>query len=149
MFKKINNCILAVLFLAVLALPLLFTRWESGGVSEAENRNLAQFPPLVVEGSFNLSFTKDFETWYAGKYNPILMPSNEDKIISPRVHDVDDAMKARIATAYNINNSDIDMCDWNGKVYINYLVGNQLGYYWMCEAESEGTVAEFLKSYFE
>lgn len=64
MFKKINNCILAVLFLAVLALPLLFTRWESGGVSEAENRNLAQFPPLVVEGSFNLSFTKDFETWF-------------------------------------------------------------------------------------
>lgn len=93
--------------------------------------------------------TKDFETWYAGKYNPILMPSNEDKIISPGVHDVDDALKERIATAYNINNSDIDMCDWNGKVYINYLVGNQLGFYWMCEAESEGTVAEFLKSYFE
>ena len=64
MFKKINNCILAVLFLAVLALPLLFARWERGGVSEAENRNLAQFPPLVVEGSFNLSFTKDFETWF-------------------------------------------------------------------------------------
>lgn len=64
MFKKINNIILAVLFLAVIFTPLLFARWESGGVSEEENRNLAQFPPLVVDGSFNLSFTKDFETWF-------------------------------------------------------------------------------------
>lgn len=64
MFKKINNCILIVLFLAVLALPLLFTRWESGGVSEAENRNLAQFPALSVDGAFNPSFTKEFETWF-------------------------------------------------------------------------------------
>lgn len=64
MFKKINNCIMVVLFLAVLATPLLFSRWESGGVSQEENRNLAQFPALEKEGSFNLSFTKDFETWF-------------------------------------------------------------------------------------
>ena len=64
MFKKINNIIFLVLFLAVLFVPLLFARWESGGVSEEENRNLAQFPSLLVEGQFNPSFTKDFETWF-------------------------------------------------------------------------------------
>lgn len=64
MFKKINNIIFVVLFLAAFFLPLLFTRWESGGVSEEENRNLAEFPSLVADGSFNLSFTKDFETWF-------------------------------------------------------------------------------------
>ena len=93
--------------------------------------------------------TKDFETWYAGHYNPVLMPSNEDKLISPHACDIDEATQKRIETAYNINNSDIDMCDWNGKVYINYLCGNQYNFYWMCEVEAEGTVADFLKSYFE
>lgn len=64
MFKKINNTIFVLLFLAVLFVPLLFTRWESGGVSEEENRNLAEFPSVITEGKFNLSFTKDFETWF-------------------------------------------------------------------------------------
>lgn len=64
MFKKINNIIFLVLFLAVICVPLLFTRWESGGVSEEENRNLAQFPAFFAEGQFNSSFTKEFETWF-------------------------------------------------------------------------------------
>ena len=62
MFKKVNNLIFTVLFLAVLFVPLLFTRWESGGVSEKENRNLARFPALMVDNQFNQSFTKDFES---------------------------------------------------------------------------------------
>lgn len=64
MFKKINNAVLIVLFLAMLFLPLLFTRWESGGVSEEENRTLAAFPSLVSDGRFNLSVTAEFETWF-------------------------------------------------------------------------------------
>ena len=94
--------------------------------------------------------TKDFKDWYVGYYNPILMPSNDDKKISPRAADIDDEFMNRILTdGFNINNSDIDMCDYNGKVYMNYACGNQLGFYYMAEAECEGTVAEFLKSYFE
>lgn len=64
MFKRINNIIFILLFLVVLFVPLLFTRWESGGVSEEENRNLAAFPSVVKEGNFNESFTKDFEAWF-------------------------------------------------------------------------------------
>lgn len=93
--------------------------------------------------------TKDFYNWEVGFYNPILMPSEEDHMISPNAHDLSEKQLEDIRTGFNINNSDIDMCDWNGKVYINYLCGNQLGNYWMCEAVAEGTVAEFLKSYFE
>lgn len=64
MFQKINNIIFVFLFLAVLFIPLLFTTWESGGVSQEENRNLAKFPEVVVDGKFNPSFTKEFETWF-------------------------------------------------------------------------------------
>lgn len=64
MFKKINNYILILLFLAVLLVPLLLTRWESGGISEEENRNLAAFPSVIIDGRFNLSFTQEFETWF-------------------------------------------------------------------------------------
>jgi hypothetical protein len=94
--------------------------------------------------------TKDFNDWYVGYYNPILMPDNRDRLISPHVADIpQERLEAIKTTGFNISNSDIDMCDWNGKVYMNYLCGNQLGFYYMCEAECDGTVADFLKSYFE
>ncbi len=94
--------------------------------------------------------TKDFKDWHVGYYNPIMMPDNNDKIISPRAADLSDELIEKITgDGFNINSSDLDMCDYNGKVYMNYLCGNQLGFYYMCEAEVEGTVADFLKSYFE
>ena len=93
--------------------------------------------------------TKDFLNWEVGNYNPILMPSEEDHRISTNAHDLTPELVSEIQTAFNVNNSDIDMCDWNGKVYINYLCGNQLGCYWMAEATAEGTVNDFLKSYFD
>ena len=64
MFKKVNNFVFITLFLLVLFVPLIFAKWESGGVSEEENRNLAKFPALVTEGQFNSAFTKDFEIWF-------------------------------------------------------------------------------------
>jgi len=94
--------------------------------------------------------TRDFRDWYVGYYNPILMPSNEDRLISRHAADIDGELLEKITkTGFIINNSDIDMCDYNGKTYINYLCGNQLGFYYMAEAEYNGTVAELLKSYFE
>lgn len=64
MFKKINNIVFTTLFLLVFFIPLLFTKWESGGVSLRENRNLAPFPALTIDGEFNLAFTGEFETWF-------------------------------------------------------------------------------------
>ena len=94
--------------------------------------------------------TQNFLDWEVGFYNPILMPSEEDHIISPNACELTEDVYKYAKCGFNINNSDLDMCDWNGKVYINYTVSNQLGTFgYMCEAEVEGTVAEFLKSYFE
>lgn len=64
-----------------------------------------------------------------GSYNSILMPSEEDHIISPNAYDLPEDVYKYVKEGINVNNSDIDMCDWNGMVYINYLVSNQLGTY--------------------
>lgn len=93
--------------------------------------------------------SKDLETWEVGYYNPILMPSNDDRLISPNCTETDPAFFEEIKTGFISNNSDIDMCDWQGKTYINYLVGNQMGFYYMAEAEYDGTVDEFLAANFE
>lgn len=93
--------------------------------------------------------TKDFQTWYVGHYNPFLMPSNEDKMLAPNAADITQELQRRIQTAFNINNSDIDLCEFEGKTYINYTCGNQLGFYWICAAEYDGTEDAFLRSFFD
>ena len=83
-----------------------------------------------------------------GYHNPVLMPSNEDKIISPNAAPEIDTEKIR--ANFNINNCDIDMCEWQGKTYINYLTGNQFGTSGgMCEAIYDGPIAEFLEGFFK
>lgn len=62
--KKIYNIGFIVLFLCMITVPLIFTDWSSGGVSEDENRNLAKFPSLVVDNKYNSKFTSEYETWF-------------------------------------------------------------------------------------
>lgn len=64
MLKKVYSIAFVVAFLAVLFLPLALTRWESGGVSVDENRNLAKFPEVTVDGKLNPNFTAEFESWH-------------------------------------------------------------------------------------
>lgn len=92
--------------------------------------------------------TQDFETWYVGYYNPVLMPDADDKKISPNCTERNEAFYEHVRTHFNINNSDIDMCDWQGKTYINYAVSNQLGSYYMADAIYDGPMAELLERYF-
>ena len=44
--------------------------------------------------------TKDFETWEVGYYNPILSPSEEDRVIAPHAADITEEMKESIATGF-------------------------------------------------
>ncbi|MDD6800134.1 MAG: hypothetical protein PUE85_06940 [Firmicutes bacterium] len=92
--------------------------------------------------------TKDFDTWEVGFYNPILMPSDEDRIISPHAHDLSDELIEDIRTGFISSNSDIDMCEYQGKTIITYNVGNQLGFYYLAEAEYDGPIDEFFEAYF-
>lgn len=64
MYKKICNIAFVIIFLAILTIPALLTNWTSGGVSEDENRNLAEFPSLLKDGALNDGFTGEFETWF-------------------------------------------------------------------------------------
>ena len=93
--------------------------------------------------------TRDFETWQVGIYNPILMPGEADRKISPYAFDMSPQLLRQIRTGFISNNSDIDMCDWQGKTLITYNVGNLLGFYYMAEAVYDGSVDEFLAACFD
>lgn len=92
--------------------------------------------------------TKDFDTWEIGYYNPILMPDEEDRKLSAYAYGFTEEFLGQMRCGFISSNSDIDMCDWNGKTLITYNVGNQLGYGYLAEAEYDGSVDDFLESYF-
>jgi len=95
-----------------------------------------------------ISRTKDFETWYLGKYNPILMPDELDRVISEKAFDLTPAHLEEIKTGYLASNSDMDLWEHEGKTLITYNVGNQLGFYYLAEAEYDGPLGELLERYF-
>lgn len=64
MLKKIYNVCFIVMFMAIISLPLIKANWTSGGISEDENRYLAEAPKLTVDGKFNDNFTAEVETWF-------------------------------------------------------------------------------------
>ena len=96
--------------------------------------------------------TKDFETWEIGLYNPILTPSEEDRRLKPGMRFPPET-EARNASHVDINNSDVDLCEFGGKTYIVYLTGNQgvTGHFngMGCEAVYDGPLNEYLKANFE
>jgi hypothetical protein len=90
--------------------------------------------------------SKDFKRWESSRLNPVMAFSDQDKkIANPKL--TDDQRKA-IAQAKNINNSDVDLCEFKGKTIIYYSWGNQQGTEFLAEAVYEGMLANFLRSYF-
>ena len=90
--------------------------------------------------------SRDLVTWEPSPLNPVLEASDEDRTIaSSRLTDDE---RARVATAVNINNSDIDFCEFEGRVIINYSWGNQQGIEHLAEAAFDGTLGEFLLGWY-
>ncbi|MBM3499142.1 MAG: glycoside hydrolase family 43 protein [Armatimonadetes bacterium] len=90
--------------------------------------------------------SRDLASWEPSPLNPVLEASEEDRRVAhPRLTDEE---RARIATAANLNNSDIDLCEYAGRVIINYSWGNQQGIEHLAEAGFEGTLREFLLGWF-
>jgi len=50
--------------------------------------------------------------------------------------------------AEDCNNSDIDFCEFKGKLIINNSWGNQRGKEFLAEAVYQGTLKQFLKGWF-
>jgi hypothetical protein len=90
--------------------------------------------------------SRDLVHWQASPLNPVLRASDADRqIASPRLT-ADE--RQRIATAVNLNNSDIDLCEHQGALIIHYSWGNQRGTEHLAEAVYDGTLAQFLTAWF-
>jgi len=64
MAVKKNHLFLIILFLAAIALPLVFSDKLAGKVSAMEKRTLAEFPRLLAEdGKLSPTFGSDLEKW--------------------------------------------------------------------------------------
>jgi len=88
----------------------------------------------------------DLVHWESSPYNPVLAAADEDRQVANPALTPD--QRERIRTATNINNSDIDLCEYEGRVVINYSWGNQQGVEHLAEAIYEGSEADFLRGWF-
>lgn len=102
----------------------------------------------AVDGGYDqyLVRSKDLIDWEPSPLNPIMKASEADKRIANPA--LTEEQRKRIADARNINNSDIDFCEFEGRVIINYSWGDQQGTEFLAEAYFEGSEAEFLRGWY-
>ena len=76
----------------------------------------------------------------------MLVASEQDKVIAnPKLTA---EQRRKIAGAVDRNNSDVDFCEFRGKMVITYSWGNQQGTEFLAEAVYDGPLASFLKGLF-
>jgi len=109
--------------------------------------SMVEMPGAVY--CFYITRTQDFENYQFGKYNPFLYITNDDMKVAENAADITDEMQKIIPTGFYCSPSDVDFCEYNGKTVINYIVGNQLGYAFLAEAEYDGTVQQMLENFFD
>ncbi|NQT53766.1 hypothetical protein HQ576_17045 [bacterium] len=98
-----------------------------------------QFVPHIVR-------SKDLATWESSPLNPLMTFGDEDRrIANPKLPK---ALLERVAKAKNHNNSDVDLCEFEGKTVIYYSWGNQQGVEHLAEAVYEGSLPSFLRGFF-
>jgi hypothetical protein len=90
--------------------------------------------------------SRDLIRWEASPLNPVLRADSNDRRIA-RVG-LDEASRQRVATGENLNNSDVDFCEWQGRLWLTYSWGNQRGVEFLAAAQYEGTEVEFLEGWF-
>ena len=90
--------------------------------------------------------SKDLRQWEPSPLNPVLRASWDDRIV--RNPKLTPTQRRSIATAVDLNNSDLDFCEHNGRLILNYSWGNQQGTEFLAEATYPGTLAQFLKGWF-
>ncbi|MBN1344031.1 MAG: hypothetical protein JXQ73_15205, partial [Phycisphaerae bacterium] len=90
--------------------------------------------------------SKDLLDWEISPLNPIMRHGDEDKKIgNPKLTP---EQREHIAGAKNINNCDVDLCEFEGRTIINYCWGNQQGTEFLAEAAYEGRLSDFLEGFF-
>lgn len=95
----------------------------------------------------SIARTRDLIHWEYSPINPVLMYDDEDRqIASPFLTPAD---RQRIEEALNVNNSDMELCEYLGRTIIYYSWGDQRGTEFLAEACYEGPMHEFLRAFFE
>jgi hypothetical protein len=90
--------------------------------------------------------SRDLIHWQLSPLNPVLQASDDDRKIANQKLPAE--LRQRIVTARNLNNSDIDFCEFRGRLIINYSWGDQQGTEHLAEAHYEGTERQFLRGWF-
>ena len=90
--------------------------------------------------------SKNLIRWEPSPLNPVLKASPEDKLIANSKLNAD--QREKIARAVDLNNSDMDLCEFKGRTIITYSWGNQQGTEFLGEAVYDGALASFLKGFF-
>lgn len=92
--------------------------------------------------------TKDLVRWQLSPVNPVMtFDDAEDKKLAHPSFSPEE--QRRIAGALNCNNSDVDLCEYNGRTILYYGWSNQNGVGYLAEAAYEGPLAEYLQGFFE
>ena len=105
-----------------------------------------------LEGGYGKGFetrvarSRDLFSW---EFSPhcVLRADDGDRLIHPKAVFTPEE-KAQIASAEDINASDLDMCEFNGRLVCFYSWGNQRGKEFSALAEAECTEREFCESFF-
>ena len=95
----------------------------------------------------SLARSRDLIHWEYSPLNPVLMYGDEDRVIASPFLTPND--RERIGCALNINNSDMELCEYLGRTVIYYSWGDQRGTEFLAEASSEMPMHDFLRAFFE
>jgi len=92
--------------------------------------------------------SRDLIEWEYSPINPFLMfdEAEDKKIANPFLTPYE---QARIARAVDINNSDVEICEFNGRTIMYYSWGSQRSVEFLAEACYDGPMKEFLQSFFD
>lgn len=106
-----------------------------------EEMPLSKFVPYIAR-------SKNLYEWEIAPDNPVLFYNmDEDKKIAPGIT-FNEKQLAFINESLDINNSDVDLCDYNGKTVILYSWGDQHGREFLAMAEYDGSMREFFESFY-
>lgn len=92
--------------------------------------------------------TQNFYDWEVGFHNPMMMWNDEDRIPKEGCSFTEKELEL-LETGLNINCSDVDLFEYEGKTHIYYANGDQMTYSFLCEAVYDGPMDEFLEAFFK
>ena len=106
---------------------------------------------FYLDGSYENGFreavarSRDLKNWEYGNRYVLTYDEDDRKVYG----DFSAQELEAIRTAANYNNSDLDMCEWQDKLFMTYSWGNQRGIEFLALAETKCSERDFCVSFFD